>query len=239
MHDKPSSGRGRPRKDAAAARPSTRQRLVDAARQLFYSHGYHATGLSQVLEKAGVNSGSLYYSFRSKEQLLLAVLDDYKRLLWPAVIQPAFDQASDPIDRVLGVLASYRTLLESSRFTRGCPIGNLSLEVGEELPAARLKIVENFEGWRLAIRGCLEQARDRLSDDVDLDRLSSFILTAMEGGVMQARAYRSLRPFDDAVEVVRDYIRRLIRTSAPDATNDDVRVVDKGSGDESGTQASG
>ena len=60
-----------------ADKQGTRQRLVSTARELFYSQGYHATGVQQILRAAEVNSGSLYHFFGGKEDLLLAVLDEY------------------------------------------------------------------------------------------------------------------------------------------------------------------
>src|SRR4029077_8370826 len=123
----------------------TRDRLVETARVLFWERGYEATSLADVLKKAGARSGSLYYFFRTKEELLLAVLDRYFELLWPMVIEPVFARVSDPIERVFGILDGYRQGLVYTGCTQGCPIGNLALEVGDELPRAREKIAGNFE----------------------------------------------------------------------------------------------
>jgi hypothetical protein len=76
-------------------------------------------------------------------------------------------------------------------------------------PAARVRLHENFEGWRLAVRKCLEDAGAALPKGVDRDKLATFILTVMEGGVMQARTARSIEPFDASVEMLRDYVDRL------------------------------
>ena len=56
-------------------RPITRERIVEAARQLFFRQGYTATGISQILKAAEAKSGSLYHFFPSKEDLLAAVLE--------------------------------------------------------------------------------------------------------------------------------------------------------------------
>ena len=90
-------------------------------------------------------------------------------------------------------------------------IGNLALEMSEKSEPVREKIALNFENWRIAIRQCLIDAGDRLSSDVDRDKLATFILTVMEGAVMQARARRSLQPFDDSIEILREYCSRLVR----------------------------
>ncbi len=187
----------------------TRERLVETARQLFWARGFEATSVADVLREAGVNSGSLYYFFRTKEDLLLAVLESYTRLLHPAVIDPAFEQVSDPIERVFAVLGGYRQMLERTECRQGCPIGNLALEMSEKSEAVRKAVAENFEGWRLAIRQCLLDAGRGLPKEIDRDKLATFILTVMEGGVMQARANRSLEPFDACVAMLKDYLDRL------------------------------
>src|SRR5258706_11436995 len=107
--------------------PSTKDRIIESARVLFLEQGYGATGLAQILKAAEANSGSLYYSFPTKEDLLIAVLERYKEMLWPFVIQPVFDRVSDPIERIFGILDRYRRLLLQSEYSNGCPIGNLSL----------------------------------------------------------------------------------------------------------------
>lgn len=192
----------------------TRDRIVTAARELFWVQGYEATSIADIVEKAGVNSGSVYYFFKSKELLLLACLDWYLGNLWPEVIDPAFAQTSDPIERIFAVLAGYRIGLNYTACTGGCPIGNLSIEVGDHIPAAHEKIRQNFENWRLVIRGCLEDAGDRLPRDADRDQLATFILTVMEGAVMQARAHGGLAPFDAAIAQLRNYINGLLAAAS-------------------------
>ena len=190
---------------------STRDRIVDAAMQCFRAQGFEATSVKDVLQTAAVNSGSLYYFFPSKEDILLAVLDRYVELLRPAVIDPAFATTADPLERVFAVLGGYRRMLEVTECRAGCPIGNLALEMGEKSERVREKCALNFENWRVALRECLEAAGDRLPADVDRNGLATFVLTTMEGGVMQARTRHSVEPFDASVAMLRDYIARLQR----------------------------
>jgi len=112
---------------------------VETARVLFWERGYEATSLADVVEKAGARGGSLYHFFRTKEELLLAVLDRYVELLWPLVIEPVFTRLHDPIERIFGILDGYRQGLVYTGCTQGCPIGNLALEVCDDLPRAREK----------------------------------------------------------------------------------------------------
>lgn len=190
--------------------PSTRDRLVEAARQLFLVKGYEATGIAEILREAGVNSGSLYYFFKTKEELLLAVLELYVEMLHPVVMDPVFAHVGDPIERVFAVLQGYRQMLIITSCRQGCPIGNLALEMSEKSEAAREKIALNFRNWRKAIEGCLRDAAARFPPGTDFESMSVFILTVMEGAVMQARAHRSLEPFDASVNALREYVDRMM-----------------------------
>ncbi len=192
------------------AKQDTRMKIVEAARELFHVQGFHATSMADILKKSGVNSGSLYYFFKSKDDLLLAVLDLYVDLLRPAVMDPAFATTDDPIERVFAVLAGYREMLVMTGCTLGCPIGNLALELGDSKPDVRAKVALNFTNWCKAIEQCLREAADRLPADLDRERLSRFVLTVMEGGIMQARGHRDVKPYDDAVAQLRDYFDRLL-----------------------------
>lgn len=178
--------------------------------ELFHQNGYTATGISAILRKAGVNSGSLYHFFPTKEDLLLALLERYKEILYPAVMDPVFSRVTDPIERIFGVLDGYRQMLIFTGCSLGCPIGNLALELSDTHPAVRQKIAENFDGWKNAVRNCLDEAADRFPADLDHEALASFVLTVMEGGMMQAKAYKTLEPFDAAVTQLRDYFDRLL-----------------------------
>jgi AcrR family transcriptional regulator len=190
--------------------PSTRERLIEAARDLFVTQGYSSTGIAQILKTAGARSGSLYHFFPTKEDLLLAVLDWYRQNIGPALLDPIWQRISDPIERVFGLFDGYRQMLLFTEFRHGCPIGNLALEVCETHPNARALINLNFDLWLEAVGSCFEEAAGRLPDGSDPKELAVFVLTTMEGAVMLARSYRSLDPFDVAITQLRDYVERLL-----------------------------
>jgi AcrR family transcriptional regulator len=187
----------------------TRERIVEAALYLFWLHGYAATGVAEILKRAKANAGSFYYFFKTKEELLLAVLEFYIRSLQPVVVEPVFNEIEDPIERVFGILSFYRRNLIATGCTYGCPIGRLALEIPEEQFRVHKRLADNFEGWTAAVETCLAAARDRLPTGTDFPTLAKFVLTVMEGGVMQARAHRAIEPFDASVAHLRKYFQLL------------------------------
>jgi len=192
---------------------STRERLIAAALRLFGEKGYQSTSVADVQRESDCHSGSFYHFFPTKQDLLLAVLERYRSGIVPMLIEPAWADVHDPIERIFALLARYRMLLEMSHCAYGCPIGSLALELHEPDPAVRQLLADNFTGWVDQVENCLIEARKVLGR-IDTRRTASFVLTVMEGAVMQARTYRDLRPFDAAVATLRDYFNTLQRATA-------------------------
>ena len=188
----------------------TAERLLDAAMLLFRAKGYLSTSVADILREAKANSGSLYHAFPTKQDVLIGVLERYRSGIDPMLLAPAWKGIDDPIDRIFALLARYRAALEMTECSYGCPIGSLALELHEPDPPVRALLAANFDGWVAAIRRCLDAAADRLPAGTDTEALGQFVLTVMEGGVMQARTQRSLTPFDASVACLRDYFDRLV-----------------------------
>ena len=192
-----------------AEKVSNRDRLLRTAFQLFHEQGYHATGVATILREAGLNPGSMYHLFSSKDDLLRDVLEFALSYLEPMVMGPVEAAEADPIERVFALLIQYRERIEANGCRMGCPIGNLALEVSDGNPVARELIHRNFENWARRVESWLVDAGDRLPRALDRTRLARFVLTVMEGGLMRARAAGNMTPFDDSVTVLREHFTHL------------------------------
>jgi TetR/AcrR family transcriptional repressor of nem operon len=195
-----------------ATPPGTRERIVEAARYLFWEKGYAATGLAEILSRANANSGSFYHFFDSKDALLRTVLETYTELLEPRVVRPIWNTTTDPIARVFALLGGYRQRLLDTDCRYGCPIGRLALEIDPENTPAHALVARNFTSWKGAVEACVRAAGLPKPADV-----AALVLTVMEGGVMQARAYRRIEPFDACVRQLRIHLAALAHTRRPRA----------------------
>ena len=100
---------------------ATRERLLQTAFQLFHEQGYHATGVATILREAGVNAGSMYHFFSSKDDLLLKVLEFALDYLEPMVMGPAEAATVDPLERVFVLLNQYRERIGREPVPHGLP----------------------------------------------------------------------------------------------------------------------
>jgi TetR/AcrR family transcriptional regulator, transcriptional repressor for nem operon len=187
----------------------TRSRIIEAARDLFWEKGYNSTSVADILSRSQVNSGSLYHFFPSKQDVLIGVLTAYRDGIEAWLLSRAWGGVDDPIEKIFALLNHYRWRLLETECLYGCPIGSLALELHEPDPPVRELLAANFDGWTEAVKKCLDAAKGRLPKGADTHALSQFILTVMEGGVMQARTHRNLRAYDASVAGLRDYLKLL------------------------------
>ena len=185
-----------------------------AAMDLFWTKGFNSTSIADILSRTQLNAGSLYHVFPGKQDVLIAVLEAYRDGLYENLVDPAWEGVDDPVERIFALLARYRWLIVETDCTYGCPIGSLALELHEADPVVRDLLAINFTGWVGAIMKCLDDAGDRLPADLDRQALAEFVLTTMEGGVMQARTHRDVGYFDRGVAALRDHFDMLLARAA-------------------------
>src|SRR6195952_6030647 len=97
---------------------SPRQRLLEAADELFYNEGIHSVGIDRVIEKAGVAKGSLYYNFSGKDDLIKEYLLG-RHAAWTARIDAAIAGEADPTAKILVVFDVLGELFAEPGY-RGC-----------------------------------------------------------------------------------------------------------------------
>jgi AcrR family transcriptional regulator len=193
----------------------TRDRIVRTAMELFWAKGFQSTSIADILSRTQVHSGSLYHFFPGKQQLLVAVLEAYRDGIHQWLLEPAWSGVNDPRERIFALLNGYRTQLVSTDFAYGCPIGSLALELHEPDPEVRELLATNFDNWVTAIEGCLDAMGRRLPAGLDRRALAEFILTVMEGAVMQSRTHRDIGVYDRNVATLRAHLDTLEQAAAP------------------------
>ena len=86
---------------------STRERLIETAADLFYAQGIHSSGIDAVVARSGFSKPTLYRYFRSKEELITAVLEMRARNRKAALEKVAADAKAESRD-ALGAHCSFR-----------------------------------------------------------------------------------------------------------------------------------
>ncbi len=132
---------------STARRPSARERLLDAADELFYEEGIHIVGIDRVIEKAGVAKASLYSTYGSKDELVRAYLNrryDQRRIR----ITEWLTRYDTPRAKLLGVFDALGDSIAQPGY-HGCAFANATAESSRGSVAEQ--VTQEFRGWIRAL----------------------------------------------------------------------------------------
>ena len=167
---------------------SRREHLITTAIELFSEHGFHATGVDTLLEKAGMSKRTLYTYFRSKEELILAVLRHKDGLLRNEFMASVGRAADAPETQLLAVYDVAEAWFKQKNFF-GCMFINAVGEYAEADSPIRQVSIEYKKLMRAYLLGLCKQVAvaqaEELADALAL-LLEGAIVTAQVSGNAQA-----------------------------------------------------
>ncbi len=185
---------------------SPRDRIIATALKLFYSQGYLATGINQVIAEAGVAKATFYHHFRSKEELCVEYLQA-RHLVWMGWLRGSINQHRDPVERVLGLFDFVSQWMSDCRF-RGCAFLNIASEVPESEHRIRHEVQVHKDSLRSFITrllGELVKARPE-QQKMDVAAVSDMLYVLLEGAIAASQNYSATWPIASA----RDAARQLL-----------------------------
>jgi len=170
----------------------TYQRIIQSAKELIHSKSYADVGWAAICEKADVNKGSFYHFFPSKQELTLAVMDDYFADFKDDILDEAFSPRIAPLQRfehfVDLSVAMQEHMHKQTGQVYGCPFGNLAIEISTQDETLRQKLERVFHKFQQFIREALEEAVERGElAPVDIEKTSSAFLAYFEGCMLLAK----------------------------------------------------
>ena len=185
-----------------SVRPGKRARLVASASDLMHRNGVEGVTLAQVADAADVPLGNVYYYFKTRDDLVRAVVD--ARLSEVEALLERLDRRSTPAARLTGLARSWAdnaALAASS----GCPVGQLSSDLAkrdDDLGACSGTLLAPIVTWA-------EQQFRALGHRQARAEALSFV-AALQGAALIANAFHD-------PQVVRREVRRLERSLGQDA----------------------
>jgi TetR/AcrR family transcriptional repressor of nem operon len=178
---------------------ATKQKLIESGARIIHQKGYHHTGIQEVLTAAGIPKGSFYFYFASKEDFGLQVID-YFNTKYLEMVRPIISDTSlSPVQRLEKIFDWFINFFIGMDYTCGCPIGNLSQEMGDLSPAFRSKLNESFELMVEVIRGLLKEGQDagEVPLGLDLEETANFIVSGWHGALIRMKIVKATEPLEN------------------------------------------
>lgn len=192
---------------------TSRDRILESARRLFYTRSFADVGVAEICAEANVKKGSFYHFFSSKQELALAMLDDYRAERGGAIFRVAHDTTLSPLERLRQI--SLRMADHQEAFHRdhgivpGCPFGNMGAELSTCDEPIRARITEVFTDFEAVIERLLREAVDRGDlTGIDLAATARAMFAYLEGVILTAKTRNNPR-------IIRDLGPALVTLRVP------------------------
>lgn len=175
-------------------RPSdARQRLIAAAGNVIYANSYEAVSVDELCAAAGVNKSSFYHFFSSKQNLVLVALESQWQWFEQMVLRPSFSDHLPPQEQIVRffdlTFQQQQAQKQSNGHMRGCPIGNLTLEMSTQDELIRVRIEQFFRQWLSYFERMLGEAKEQEIVPATLDTAvtAQALLAYFEGVLLLAK----------------------------------------------------
>ena len=186
---------------------NNRQRIVDAADQLFYTRGYNQTSFRDISDMTGIPRGNFYYYFKTKDDILGAVVDSRLRSIRD-YIEHCDAVSTDPAERLL----AFTDMLDNNKARLvefGCPIGSLTTELAkdhQELHQTSAAVFETLRDW-------LSQQFAQLEFS-DAEHRAMDMLARMQGITMMSCAFRDQAYLERSHQELKYWLREQMAASS-------------------------
>lgn len=183
--------------------PTNRERLMDAAGELFYKEGLHAVTADRVADQAGLTKPTIYNLFGSKDALVIETLQRRGEQIRQHIEHRAAEH-DDPEQKLMAVLLVHAEMLTSEGF-HGCPLVIAAVQAPESSQARELANVH--KAW---LHGLLLQFAKRAGHKSP-DTLASSLVLVLEG----AAAMSAVQPAEIVAKHARAATRALLAAHTP------------------------
>ncbi len=196
---------------------ATREKILQAAAHLFALKGYHDTKLEEVLDTAHVTKGAFFHHFRDREDLGFAVLDrhmDQRRQRLDAIEEELqLGEEAHPLQQVFRRLDAIQEMVRRrQRRKGGCIIGNLSTALSDCHDGFRKRLAECFDEMAQEFQPHLEAAARQLRPTrrPDPSELARYIVTVIEGAIMQARTLGDAKLLARQFAFLKEHLKKVL-----------------------------
>lgn len=177
-------------------RVHNREDIVQAGLEIVLGRGFNGTGIEAILRQANVPKGSFYNFFASKEEFGLAIIDHYL-LFMRGRLEPILrDDSLPPLQRIRRCLELLTEIFEANGCSRGCLIGNLSLEMADQCESFRDRLEGGLQSWVGGFASVLRlaQREKAIPADMDPEMLAENIISSFQGALLRSKVKRSAEP---------------------------------------------
>jgi TetR/AcrR family transcriptional repressor of nem operon len=196
-------------KAAATKGERSRQKIVETAAVLFNQKGFAGCSMGDIVEASGLEKGTLYGHFSTKEELALLAFD----YAWKDTSDKRLrnvDRASNAVDKLKLHIDNY---VNTPSFPGGCPLLNFAVDADDGNLALRTRVRKALRSWEDVLAKIVEdgQSAGEINPEIDPHSIANLLISMLEGATIVARINKRSTALDDAQRHLSLYLETAVR----------------------------
>ncbi|HEB02873.1 MAG TPA: TetR family transcriptional regulator [Nitrospirae bacterium] len=183
---------------------ATKKKITEAGTAIVHARGFRATGIQEVLDRAGVPKGSFYFYFKNKDAFGLALVEHFSEFWLGRMDEFLLDEGYSPLVRLARFFGFFHAMFEDMGYRQGCPIGNMAQEMADISEEFKDKVGAVMREAQGKMAQCLREAQEagEVSSGLDVDAAAEFLLNAWEGAILRMKAEGGPGPLNNFEHMV-------------------------------------
>jgi TetR/AcrR family transcriptional repressor of nem operon len=190
----------------------SRQKIVETAAVLFNQKGFAGCSMGDIVEASGLEKGTLYGHFSTKEELALLAFDYAWRDTSDKRLRN-IDTVSNAVDKLKLHIDNY---VNTPSFPGGCPLLNFAVDADDGNLALRTRVRKALKGWEDLLAKIVEdgQSAGEIDPDIDPHSVANLVISTLEGSTVLARINKRSAALGDAQKHLGLYLETAVRIRA-------------------------
>ncbi|CAA6827457.1 MAG: Transcriptional regulator, TetR family [uncultured Sulfurovum sp.] len=184
---------------------STREEILDAIFMLVYINGYNGTSMSMILKECNIPKGSLYHYFKSKKEMVLAVIKERLAPRMDKFYNFTDNENKHSIDILIDTIINISQKEQLIKY--GCPLNRLNQEMSSIDKDFESAITQIYNHIREKIVLLLNKSN--LEKDINIEKLSEFVIANVWGALSLSPTQSSKKRYLDTISYLIDYLKSL------------------------------
>ena len=196
----------------------TRQKIVETATVLFNQKGFTGCSMGDIVAASGLEKGTLYGHFSTKEELALLAFDH----AWKDTSDKRLRNVESVSNAVNKLKVHIDNYVNTPSFPGGCPLLNFAVDADDGNPALRTRVRKALKDWEDLLAKIVEdgQSAGEINPGIDPHSIANLVISMLEGATAVTRINKKSAALEDAQRHLNLYLETAVRlgTDSPDGS---------------------
>lgn len=190
----------------------TREKILQTAASMFHRRNYHGVKIDEIIEEAGVNKGSFYHYFKTKEISAIESIKYMKEKTKELVYDATFLKTNDPVERLEGIFkllqTAYKKQIKEHGRILGCPFMNIGSELATENDAIRDEVAQAWEEFYSYYEQIYNDSLKKglTNKKITKTKVGPSLLSILNGAITNAKISNKPDALKDGLEIAKGFL---------------------------------